>query len=79
MRARALLGGGAFVLFAATQAPFVSRPQQDTGMACFGLAPPSACHAFSGLDQILRNPQWPGLGVPHPQSAKGVNHAAKHR
>lgn len=79
MRARALLGGCAVVLFAAAQTPFVSRHNQDSGMTCFGLAPPSACHAFTGLDQILRNPRWPGMGLGHRQSAKGVSHAAKHR
>jgi hypothetical protein len=39
-------------------------------MTLFGLAPPSACHAFTGLDQILRNPRWSGMGLGHRQSAK---------
>jgi hypothetical protein len=73
------LGGGAALLFATTQVPLGGSHHQDGSMSCFGLAPPSACHAFTELDQILRDPRWPGLGSGHRPSAKGVDHAAEHR
>ncbi|RVU04600.1 hypothetical protein EOE18_10520 [Novosphingobium umbonatum] len=79
MRARALLGGGAALLFAVTQSPLGNHHHQDASISCSGLAPPSACHAFTRLDQILRDPRWAGLGSGHRQSAKGVDHAAEHR